>query len=1084
MLITKKQSNWLATVTDDWTVLEKYCQINFRCILNKCKEIYSKQHVNIVANWLKRKSVVSYNRLKIRGGFPKRRKRSKQKIWRFYGLAFTLTKRKKAKRINNSRKSRARAKAPQSMGSKNSSPSKEKEKTDDTEFLYYQSSDDEIAEDVGIVNISEMAPPTCEEESDTENNLSETCEEAASAKDAPVTGKVADKSNNLLEPVLVSLETIETVSNDKSQSVNKTAVSPPGIEETERSTIGNESDIEDTEPVEENTVSVGEETQSSMDSITKTTDSVTKGHALEASKFTADPIANGGPVNESPKSFLNTTVSVVDIAKSVFETEPVVRTLISSEIAPETSELPVNVPEDVIASAEISEVVNKTTVDTMAPPDTPVADLDETMDPLTISGGFGDEEPLDNNDTSICTRYSNDSTMEASDVTDKLRQQLELLKKGKGEANLLGSRIGEKVSESRRSSGSLGPPSRRPTVTEDRPSRFSRKNSSSTLDKASVPKEPSLNNSIESNSSLTRTGFIDSLINKLKSVGPVAPVSTSTPEASTSSARYVTRQRRKSISGRECEPDASATKIFETPTKKVNSSNKTDERETRDDTSQSTSCSSPEFFGFVERDTIFKGTDLSGLLPTPRVQKTSGQTTSVFESEDLNTFMKENALDNLANVTMPSVKRKYDEALLTADAEPPSMTVPERPTYMERPRTLAEKRLLFQKKKDIKYLMIENESTVYHELKKRKKDGASFDNTLLKGLLDGNMPFTRDCWRATCWLSTDQNKFFFQTVKHGDEEIKVFSGRGNYKSKILCEIDADMDKKDDLLKVFKKPVVKCSRVCRSLDKVKIRNLDEHVKKIETKIKKDVKLELITTSTEPPRKMNMMTTSSRSYTKPGPLSTKYAPKRTSVDVEFGPFTLFTLPTIQLEIWPKLEQPLPEIVQPYMKLILPHEHITDEWAKFAVSAMKAPRPPPKKQRRKFKKEEDADICSFSFHIPYENNQKRILVRKRRMHEHTENVAMDDAYVYEFAKNVDQTDNVAVECADTLMDMITSVAITAHENSFIKRDPDIDYVGKLIPIGNSLKNNANKIVPKTKAPSTSSSPSTQNSQKTKIM
>lgn len=651
---------------------------------------------------------------------------------------------------------------------------------------------------------------------------------------------------------------------------------------------------------------------------------------------------------------------------------------------------------------------------------------------------------IETNDISTCTQYSNESTMEASDVCDRLRQQLELLKKGKKDGSRLTPGISERLSISRRTSiNNLSTSSRPVNVTDDENSKSKELSPPVTQNKViakQLPPPPSARTMQCSSTANRSVGFIDTLINKLYSTGTAVSVD---------ERLRALRQRRMSVVPTESSHLNKSKERPRSAPKKGPNTNKTSNDTTARSKSfiaRRNSCSSPEFYGFDS----MKVNDAPGLLPTPRVQKPTDKQ-SVFVSEELDTFMKENDLDNVATVSIPEARQTYDEALLTENAEPPAMQVPHRPDSMSRPRTLAEKRILYEKRKDFKFLMIENESSVYHELKKREKDGRNFDNSLLKGMLDGNSPFTRDCWRATCWLNTDLNRFFFQTIQYGDQEIKVFSGRGNNKFKLLYALNTDdKHKKDAKFKIRKLKSIRCTRLCRAMDKIKINNIDEYCRNLNRKIKTDP--EIVEPNIEPMRKLNMITNVSRPYVKPGPLCSKIAAKRTSVDVEYGPYQSYEMPTVQLEVWPRLEQPLPEQIQPYLKLILPHDHITDQWAKFAVCAVKTQTR--KRNSRKFKRPEDEDLGSFIFDIPYENNQKKMLVRRRRMHNHWEPLPLDDNYAYRFSKDLDHTDTVAIECADVLSQMITSVAITANENQFIDQDPDIDYIGKIVPIGNYMK------------------------------
>lgn len=468
-------------------------------------------------------------------------------------------------------------------------------------------------------------------------------------------------------------------------------------------------------------------------------------------------------------------------------------------------------------------------------------------------------------------------------------------------------------------------------------------------------------------------------------------------------------------------------------------------QEEQDDDNVSTcSSSNADFLGF---DMTNKNIDVSALLPTPRVKSTKE---SVFVSEDLDAFMKENSLENVANVEIVVAAKvnDVDEALITDEAQPPALTIPERPIDMQRPRTLAEKRLILQRQKDVHYQMIEHESTVYHELKKRVRMGSNYRNEHLRSIQDAEIPFTRDCWRATCWINTDNNYFFYRTLVCGSNELKLSGGRGNNKSKLFCQLPDDIDgvKSDVKSK-------KCD--CPRFDHIKINNYEEYRRAVADHGSFGDSLGTL-------KKLNNL---KREYIRPCPLSKKpKVAKRTSLDIEYGELELLTMPTVQLELWPKVGDALPDQLKPLLKTILPEgSQVTAEWAQFAASMVVEPRPSPapqrpQKQQRKFKRPVPEERKSFVFDIPYVNNQTRIIVRRRRhplaegsTREPIEMFYENDSFDLDFMQAVDRSDPVASECADALCAMIESVAVTLNENNFIRNDPDLDYVGKVVPIEN---------------------------------
>lgn len=482
----------------------------------------------------------------------------------------------------------------------------------------------------------------------------------------------------------------------------------------------------------------------------------------------------------------------------------------------------------------------------------------------------------------------------------------------------------------------------------------------------------------------------------------------------------------------------------------------------QDDSNQSANSVSMEFLGF---DISNKNVDVSALLPTPKVPTSNNQ--AAFVSEYLDMFMKENSLEK--NNDQLSFKPKHctDEALMTTDALPPNLSVPARPIDMQRPRTVAEKRMILQQQNnDINILILENESTVYHELRKRVKQGSNYDNSLMHSIQDANIPFTRDCWRAACWISTLNNHFFYRTIVFDGEEIKLIGSRGDNPYKVAFEINSD-DKILPNEHSLKHIQAECPKKCPPIDGIKINNIESIIEEI--KVKPDDESQI-------KEKFGILKKSrlcmfSREYLTPGPKCQKVKCKtnrKTSFDLEYGPLELVQLPTVQLEVWPQVGMPLSDNIKQILKTIPTNSNvITAEWAKFAISVVReAPKQP--KHRRKYKKPELERPQSTTFNIPYENDEKKILIRKRRrstitfnkndtLNEHIESFYKDETEDrLSFTKSIDPSDKISVECADILTNMIESIAIAVNDTNFIKDDPDIDYIGKVIS-ASTLKDSA---------------------------
>lgn len=278
-------------------------------------------------------------------------------------------------------------------------------------------------------------------------------------------------------------------------------------------------------------------------------------------------------------------------------------------------------------------------------------------------------------------------------------------------------------------------------------------------------------------------------------------------------------------------------------------------------------------------------------------------------------------------------------------------------------------------------------------------------------------------------MNTPNGRFYYQTIQDNKKEIKVLGGKGNNSVKELVRL-RPVDKRKSVRQ-------DCTKSCKLIGNIKINGLDELMTESTNHHSE---------STFTSKKLNTLC-DGYSFQKPGPLSLKKLNSiKSSIDVELGPLELYSLPLIQLQVWPRLDRPLPEVVHPYLKLALPYQKITPEWAEFSLSTLKQITPPPSRRKRKRTTETTESNQSFTFNIPYTNNQNRILVRKRRqivpVMTKLNSINENEKTKLKFMKDVDKTDDVAVAVADVLTDMINSVALTLCEATVIKDDPDIDY------------------------------------------
>lgn len=175
---------------------------------------------------------------------------------------------------------------------------------------------------------------------------------------------------------------------------------------------------------------------------------------------------------------------------------------------------------------------------------------------------------------------------------------------------------------------------------------------------------------------------------------------------------------------------------------------------------------------------------------------------------------------------------------------------------------------------------------------------------------------------------------------------------------------------------------------------------------------------------------------------------------------------------------MDDPLPDLVRPYLKSVLPFKSLTEQWANFAVSTLQKTSQRPKVQVTKtttrrgrvvvrnsyVEKDVDNDEhdennkqrnqakapntprASFIFDIPYANDQNLLLVRKRRERKavlstrESERIPeITEEYATQFDRHVNTDDAVAVAVANVLHGMLDSVAISCAENGVAVDDPE---------------------------------------------
>lgn len=594
-------------------------------------------------------------------------------------------------------------------------------------------------------------------------------------------------------------------------------------------------------------------------------------------------------------------------------------------------------------------------------------------------------------------------------VRDKIREQLQLLQTGKRDLSLFAAEGGEEeiVGDDQKSTFKKPVAPVKKIVASNLNNEVKAKRIISktySVDSA-VIKSPTEKKTI--NNKRVRPNFIDSLITKIKITNPFeneVAVSTTTDD-------YV-----KKVSPIKVSSATECPSI-------INSTQDSSSNSFIDD--EHVSSDSDEFLGFNEVE----------LKISPEGKNSFN---SAFISEELETYWKENLLESNKKVALPARRKACDEGLICKDSVPPLFETPQRPTNIKRPRTVAEKRLLFETRRDVKFLIMENESTIYKELMKRSRENTIPNYNLIRSIQDNDVPCRRDVWVSTSWLSTESGKFYFQTVKSNDGQIlKLNGGKGNFSSKLLINL---MDKNHS-----RKRKQSCIQACEDFKfprdlKVNINsnkfNINNNNNNSNTKILeiKDEMVESLIEASEhiKPEYMTLLN-ATKNFQKPGPLQFKCERQKDWDDLqELGALEVFQMPKIKLQVWPSINHPLDPTVIPYMKMLLPSDRITTEWAEFSLSTLQT--------------EKQTTIKCFTFDVPYKNNQSKILVRKRcsrSVHRDTDDdVIKLFSEPFQFSNHLNEPeDSEAIEIADMLESMIDSVAIGMCEHKFISDDPDCD-------------------------------------------
>lgn len=435
------------------------------------------------------------------------------------------------------------------------------------------------------------------------------------------------------------------------------------------------------------------------------------------------------------------------------------------------------------------------------------------------------------------------------------------------------------------------------------------------------------------------------------------------------------------------------------------------------------SSSSPKKDKVTPKGNLFNlsGKEVPGLLATPKAKNTKA---SAFVDQESAEEVKIK-LEKVEDEAQKNFDQKEHEGLVCAGIKPPHLEKPKKLMDLERPRTVAEKRQLMQKKKGIKFLMMENESKIFNELAKISREDCDhqFNFPILTALQKETVPYRRDAWRALSFLKTEKNRFFYKVVYIDGVKCNLLGCRGNFDGKKKFKATSAPFPKY-LAYRSRNPCCKPIRIPKNMKF----NLDIPREKPEEPVVAKKLLDFDKTM------LNM---------KPGPLSQKLRKQtsRLSTDECLGPLELYTMPTVELEVRPKIGRQLDPKIHPYLKYLLPHENITETWARFSVSLLQ-------------EHEKETGEAMFSFPIPYSNNQNKIMIRRRKQLK--QNISIEDKALAEdiekpltFTNSIKPDDTLGQEIGQILTEMTNSVAIGLSDSCFIQSDPDLDYTKADKPI-----------------------------------
>lgn len=443
---------------------------------------------------------------------------------------------------------------------------------------------------------------------------------------------------------------------------------------------------------------------------------------------------------------------------------------------------------------------------------------------------------------------------------------------------------------------------------------------------------------------------------------------------------------------------------------------------------------------------------IPGALPTPIVHGSSSS--SVFKSDACDTALRKySAPSSLASSEVKSepsspcssTTSSSGRSLFQQHQPRPLVKTPPLDDFFRKPRTVAEKRI-FLLQSPVEYKVMDFENTVYHLIKKLDRFGGDMTfRTQVELLMYGSVPTNRSIWKAVLWLNSQCDQYHPWHIIIDGARVRLLGATGSF------ELGEQEKRHRSIVPLTAgrqyKPANKLS-CCGVNGAKRLANEDEVVDQFRNLGGPVV----VDPSHICPKTLLEKRTATMANLKPGPLSVKVRRlEKSRADSELGPLEIYELPLQTFTATPQVNNPLPRRITSYLKLAAPDTNMTKDWLKYSLSVLQTPTTPATAPT-----DESKTARSFHFAVPYKNDQRKILVRRKMLDRgrrkgdlRNEDYERQMLYQMKFARvaaaseQVEEADKELVgEVEGILMEIIDSVAMSFSEDSFIRNDPDLTY------------------------------------------